>query len=78
MGGYVALAFAELYPENVKALVLLNSPPELIVRNEKKSPSSKAVKQSYIGFVSLAIANLFSENNRERLIEEIETHKKRH
>jgi pimeloyl-ACP methyl ester carboxylesterase len=25
MGGYVALAFAELYPENVKALVLLNS-----------------------------------------------------
>jgi pimeloyl-ACP methyl ester carboxylesterase len=33
MGGYVALAF-ELYPENVKKLVLLNSPPELIVRNE--------------------------------------------
>jgi pimeloyl-ACP methyl ester carboxylesterase len=25
MGGYVALAFAELYPEYVKGLVLLNS-----------------------------------------------------
>ena len=25
MGGYVALAFAELYPDNVKGLVLLNS-----------------------------------------------------
>ena len=25
MGGYVALAFAELYPDNMKGLVLLNS-----------------------------------------------------
>jgi pimeloyl-ACP methyl ester carboxylesterase len=32
----------------------------------------KAVKQNAINFVSLAIGNLFSENNRTRLADEIE------
>jgi pimeloyl-ACP methyl ester carboxylesterase len=78
MGGYVALAFAELYPENVKGLVLLNSTAKADSAERKlnRSRAVKAVKQSYIGFVSLAIANLFSENNRERLVEEIENTKK--
>jgi pimeloyl-ACP methyl ester carboxylesterase len=78
MGGYVALAFAELYPENVKALVLLNSTAraDSAERKLNRARAIKAVKQSYIGFVSLAIANLFSENNRERLAEEIENTKK--
>jgi pimeloyl-ACP methyl ester carboxylesterase len=35
MGGYVALAFAELYPEYVKGLVLLNSTAREIAKNEK-------------------------------------------
>ena len=78
MGGYVALAFAELYPDAVKGLVLLNSTakedsPE---RKTNRDRAIKAVKQSYKGFVSMAIANLFSENNRERLVEEIELVKK--
>lgn len=78
MGGYVALAFAELYPENVKGLVLLNSTAKADSDERKlnRDRAIKAVKQSYIGFVSLAVANLFSENNRERLIEEIENTKK--
>jgi pimeloyl-ACP methyl ester carboxylesterase len=78
MGGYVALAFAELYPENVKGLVLLNSTAKADSAERKlnRARAVKAVKQSYIGFVSLAIANLFSENNRERLVKEIENTKK--
>jgi pimeloyl-ACP methyl ester carboxylesterase len=78
MGGYAALAFAELYPENVKGLVLLNSTAKADSAERKlnRDRAIKAVKQSYIGFVSLAVANLFGENNRERLVEEIESTKK--
>jgi pimeloyl-ACP methyl ester carboxylesterase len=78
MGGYVALAFAELYPENIKGLVLLNSTSKADSDERKlnRDRAIKAVKQSYIGFVSLAVANLFSENNRGRLVEEIENTKK--
>jgi pimeloyl-ACP methyl ester carboxylesterase len=74
MGGYVALAFAELFPDFVKGLVLLNSTAnaDSDERKTNRDRAIKAVKQSYIGFVSLAIANLFSENNRDRLRSEIE------
>jgi pimeloyl-ACP methyl ester carboxylesterase len=37
MGGYVALAFAELYPEYVKGLVLLNSTARADSENRKVS-----------------------------------------
>ncbi len=78
MGGYVGLAFAELYPENVKGLVLLNSTAraDSTERQLNRDRAIIAVKKSYIGFVSLAIANLFSENNRERLVAEIANTKK--
>ena len=74
MGGYVALAFAELYPENVKGLVLLNSTARADSDERKinRDRAIKAVKQNYANFVRLSIANLFSENNRERLASEIE------
>lgn len=78
MGGYVALAFAELYPDTIKGLVLLNSTAKADSDDRKanRDRAIKAVKQSYIGFVSMAIGNLFSENNREKLVEEIENTKK--
>jgi pimeloyl-ACP methyl ester carboxylesterase len=74
MGGYVGLAFAELYPAAIKKLVLINSTaredsPE---KKTNRSRAIKAVKQNYIAFVSLAIANLFSENNRTKFTKEIE------
>lgn len=74
MGGYVALAFAELYPKKIQKLVLQNSTSKEDSAEKKlnRIRAIKAVKQNYITFVSLAIANLFSENNRERLAEEIE------
>lgn len=74
MGGYVALAFAELYPENVKGIVLQNSTSraDSDERKQNRDRAIKAVKQDYTTFVRLSIANLFSEDNRERLNEEIE------
>ncbi|SHG65376.1 alpha/beta fold hydrolase [Flavobacterium defluvii] len=74
MGGYVALAFAELYPTKIKKLVLLNSTSKEDSAEKKlnRTRAIKAVKQNYVNFVSLSIANLFSENNRIRLVDEIE------
>ena len=74
MGGYVALAFAELYPEFMKGLVLLNSTSRAD-SDEKKANRDRAifaVKQNHTTFVRLSIANLFSEDNRELLSSEIE------
>ena len=75
MGGYVALAFAELYPETIKGIVLLNSTAKEDSEERKinRDRAIKAVKQNYINFVRMSITNLFGENNRERLENEIET-----
>lgn len=75
MGGYVALSFAELYLNKVKGLVLLNSTAleDSIERKINRDRAIKAVKQNYINFVRMSIANLFSENNRDRLKNEIES-----
>ncbi|OXA86774.1 alpha/beta fold hydrolase [Flavobacterium hercynium] len=74
MGGYVGLAFAELYPGTMEKLVLLNSTSKEDNAEKKtnRTRAIKAVKQNYQSFVSLAIANLFSETNRTRLAKEIE------
>ncbi|WP_418264281.1 alpha/beta fold hydrolase [Flavobacterium faecale] len=78
MGGYVALALAELFPEMIKGLVLLNSTSraDSDERKANRDRAIKAVKQSYSNFISLSIANLFSEENRQRLQQEIENVKK--
>lgn len=74
MGGYVALAFAELYSDNVKGLVLINSTSRADSDEKKhnRDRAVKAVKQNYINFVKLSITNLFSEEKRVFLIDEIE------
>lgn len=74
MGGYVALAFAELYPESIKGIVLLNSTAKEDSEERKvnRDRAIQAVKKNYINFVRMSIANLFSENNRDRLENEIE------
>ena len=66
MGGYVALAFAELYPDHVKGLALINSTP-LADTEEKKLNRDRAiaaVKQNHRSFIRMAIANLFRPKNR--------------
>ena len=74
MGGYVALAFAELYPNTVKGIVLINSTSraDSDERKRNRARAIVAVKQNYSAFIRMSIANLFSENNRERLDDRIE------
>ncbi len=74
MGGYVALAFAELYPDNVKGIVLQNSTSRADSDERKlnRDRAIVAVKQNYSAFIRMSIANLFSEDNRERLADIIE------
>ena len=74
MGGYVALAFAELYPDTVKGIVLVNSTSRADSDERKRNRDRAiiAVKQNYSAFIRMSIANLFSENNRERLADRIE------
>ncbi|NBU81309.1 MAG: alpha/beta hydrolase [Flavobacteriaceae bacterium] len=74
MGGYVGLAFAEIYPDYVKGLFLLNSTSraDSIERKNNRNRAIKAVKQNYTNFVRMSIANLFSEGNRELMAKEIE------
>ena len=73
MGGYVALAFAKLYPSNIKGLCLMNS-TALADSEEKKinrDRAIKAVKQNYKTFIKIAIPMLFSEKNRQLFTIEI-------
>ncbi|HEX8270405.1 MAG TPA: alpha/beta hydrolase [Flavobacterium sp.] len=74
MGGYVTLAFAELYPEMIKGLALINSTskPDNDERKKNRDRAIKAVKKDHASFVKLSIANLFSPDNRERLATEID------
>jgi pimeloyl-ACP methyl ester carboxylesterase len=78
MGGYVSLALAELYPEIIKGIVLLNSTSNEDSQERKinRIRAIKAVKQNPEIFIGMSIANLFSEENRNLLANEIEMVKK--
>lgn len=73
MGGYVALAFAKLFPSNVKGLSLMNSTalPDTEEKKTNRNRAIKAVKQNYKTFVRIAIPMLFSEKNRTKFTSEI-------
>lgn len=66
MGGYVSLAFADAFPDQVLGLCLMNS-TAMEDSDEKKINRDRgisAVKQNHRTFIRLAIPNLFSEKNR--------------
>ncbi len=73
MGGYIALAFAELFPNRVKGLCLMNSTTLADTKTKKinRDRAIEAVKQNHKTFVRIAIPNLFSEDNREIFNKEI-------
>lgn len=73
MGGYVALAFLEMYPKKVEKLCLMNS-TALEDSPEKKLNRDRAilaVKQSHKTFINVSISNLFRPKNRTVFSEEI-------
>ena len=73
MGGYIALAFTDLFPDMVLGICLMNS-TALADSDEKKHNRDrgiKAVKQNHKTFIRIAIPGLFSESNRSVFTTEI-------
>ena len=75
MGGYVALAFAKLFPQNVKGISLMNSTalPDSKDKKINRDRAIVAVKQNHKTFIRIAIPMLFSEGNRTIFSSEIST-----
>ncbi|CAA0151011.1 alpha/beta fold hydrolase [Tenacibaculum maritimum] len=77
MGGYVGLAFAECFPDNVKGLCLVNSTAkaDLEARKTMRIRAVEAAKREYTTLVKLSITNLFGAENKKlfrREIKEVE------
>lgn len=75
MGGYIALAFADLFLRNTKGVCLLNSTAysDSIEKKKNRDRAINAVKQNYKSFIRIAIPLLFSTENRALLKKEITT-----
>lgn len=73
MGGYAALAFAELFPENLKGMCLFHS-TALADSDEKKKDRSRAIKLVKADkrvYTKSTIQNLFASKNLKYLKDEI-------
>lgn len=78
MGGYVALAYAEKYPETIERLCLLNATAQAD-SEERKTTRTRAIamaKTNYIALVSMSINNLFASETHARFKTQIEENKK--
>ena len=73
MGGYVALALAEVKPENVKGLCLMNSTalPDSEEKKKNRDRAIKAVKHNKRTLIKAAIPGLFSQKNKSVFRKEI-------
>ncbi len=73
MGGYIALAFAELFPEKTEAIVLLNSHPfaDGPEKIESRRQGIRVAKQNKNQFLATAIPSFFAPYNREKFHSEI-------
>lgn len=80
LGGYVALAFAELYPERINGIGLFHSTAYADSDEKKESRDKVAAyiqEKGVAAFTDHFIEPLFYVANRERLVTEIEGLKKR-
>jgi pimeloyl-ACP methyl ester carboxylesterase len=73
MGGYVALAFADLFPDNVKGICLFHSSAYADTDDRKKERlrAIEIVKANKTLYTSNTIRNLFAQKNLRYLKEEI-------
>jgi pimeloyl-ACP methyl ester carboxylesterase len=73
MGGYVALAFAELFPENVKGLCLFHSTsyPDSEQKKKDRDKAIESVKKDASAFVRTSVKNLFAAKNLRAFRKEI-------
>lgn len=73
MGGYVALALAEMHPEEINGLCLMNSTSlaDSMDKRTNRDRAIQAVKKNHRSFVRIAIPGLFAPGNRDRFASEI-------
>lgn len=69
MGGYVSLAFAELFPENLKSITLFFSTflADDEEKKEQRRKSFRIIKDAFPNFVNAGIPLLFSPNEKDIL-----------
>ena len=74
MGGYIALAFAELFPKRITKLCLMNSTaaPDDSEKLTNRDRAIKVIKTNQEAFIRMAIPNLFSEKSKSKFKSEIE------
>ncbi len=74
MGGYVALAYVDLFPDLISGLALLNTTsfPDSEERKINRTRAINIVKKNPDAYTSMAIANLFAKKSRSAFVEEIE------
>ncbi|AJA68159.1 beta-ketoadipate enol-lactone hydrolase [Myroides odoratimimus] len=76
MGGYVSLAFGELYPDNVKKIILVSSTtradsPERQINRDR---ATEVIKKNSDLFVTMAINNTFLEDTKITHAKEVQEH----
>ncbi len=73
MGGYAALAFAELFPDNLKGLCLIHSSayPDSSEKRKERERAIKLIRQNKKVYTSETIRNLFAKKNLKYLKKEI-------
>lgn len=78
MGGYVTLAYAELFPEDIKAFVLMNSTtfPDSEEKKEQRLKAVETARKNLDTLIKMSIPTLFAEHNLGQLKPEIEFTKK--
>ena len=74
MGGYVSLAFAELYPEKISGVVLMNSVPVADTEEKRinRDKSAKLVAKNKSAYIKMAIQNLVALGNEIIFKDELE------
>jgi pimeloyl-ACP methyl ester carboxylesterase len=73
MGGYVIMAYTELFPKEVGRIILLNSIPtaDSLESRKNRDRGLKVIQKNPKTFIGMAISNLFAENSRELFASEI-------
>lgn len=66
MGGYIGAAFAKAYPIKTLSLTLINSiaGPDLAARKGMRDRAIKLIEKYQEAYVSMAVSNLFTEQER--------------
>lgn len=74
MGGYVAVAYLELFPEDVESLILINSSPQADSKERKanRDRTIKLISSHPKAYIYMAIGNLIAIDSREKFPIEIE------